>query len=403
MTPTQRIEHLGLIIDSLQGLFEVPTAKLTRLRQDARDIRIRAKKARRWFPKQALASFCGQVQALKLALPLVDFHLRALYDAVASRAGWRGDVKLSRQAFSDLQFWATMPSFRAQRLIYQSPTSVRLFVDASDEGWGATMGSRIAHGFWAPWERSLPICLRELRAVRLAVKAFHHFVRNRTVLLGEDNQPVLFGISRLTSRAPAMMAEIRHLVATLEGFNTRLIPTYVRSEDNPADGPSRLQDRHDYQLHPTIFRWADRRFGPHTVDAFATASNAQLPRFWSRFFDPASEAVDAFAQSWQDEHIWANPPFTNEVLSRVVAKLQEDHATATVCVPYWPQHQWFGQLLRLATSLVIIPSRTGLFAPASLGNRVFLPAPDWDVALVQVRPRYNVTSTFLRHPIVRTS
>jgi hypothetical protein len=38
---------------------------------------------------------------------------------------------------------------------------------------------------------------------------------------------------------------------------------------------------------------ADAGWGAVTVDAFASESNARVPRFWSRFFEPGSEALDA--------------------------------------------------------------------------------------------------------------
>jgi hypothetical protein len=38
---------------------------------------------------------------------------------------------------------------------------------------------------------------------------------------------------------------------------------------------------------------ADAGWGAVTVDAFASESNTRVPRFWSRFFEPGSETLDA--------------------------------------------------------------------------------------------------------------
>ncbi len=38
---------------------------------------------------------------------------------------------------------------------------------------------------------------------------------------------------------------------------------------------------------------ADAGWGSVTVDAFASESNARVPRFWSRLFEPGSEVLDA--------------------------------------------------------------------------------------------------------------
>ena len=59
----------------------------------------------------------------------------------------------------------------------------------------------------------------------------------------------------------------------------------------------RLNPKCAWQLHPKIFAWLDKLWGPHTVDRFATMANTQLPRLNSRFADPLTEGVDALAQN----------------------------------------------------------------------------------------------------------
>ena len=61
-------------------------------------------------------------------------------------------------------------------------------------------------------------------------------------------------------------------------------------------------------VQPRFFFFAhlDSIWGPHTVDRFANASNAHLPRFNSRFRVPGSE--DAFSVKWTGENNWLVPP-----------------------------------------------------------------------------------------------
>ena len=53
--PTQRLEHLGLDVDTEAGLFRVPPEKLKRLMQQAKAIRAMAAREARLVPVRLLA------------------------------------------------------------------------------------------------------------------------------------------------------------------------------------------------------------------------------------------------------------------------------------------------------------------------------------------------------------
>ena len=67
-------------------------------------------------------------------------------------------------------------------------------------------------------------------------------------------------------------------------------------ENQESDFWSRRADKHNWRLHPSLFSYLDRLWGPHTVDRFANCQNTQLPRFNSRYWEPLSEVVDALSQ-----------------------------------------------------------------------------------------------------------
>ena len=62
-----------------------------------------------------------------------------------------------------------------------------------------------------------------------------------------------------------------------------LIEWIPRDLNRVADDLSKSQDNDDWQLHPLLFKVLDQLWGPHEVDTFASARNALLPVFWSRF------------------------------------------------------------------------------------------------------------------------
>ena len=129
------------------------------------------------------------------------------------------------------------------------------------------------------------------------------WLRGKHVRLREDNQAVVAMVTHWTSRSPALMAQLRKLWLLLDRNNITLDPAYIRSEENvAADSLSRQADSGDYRLDPVIFDRLDRRWGPHSIDRFATSNNAQLGRFNSAWAMPGTEGVDAFAQAnWRSE------------------------------------------------------------------------------------------------------
>ena len=81
----------------------MPPAKMVVLKAAAKSLVTYAKSHQRWVSVQKLAKFVGLAISLRLALQQVRTHTRSLYNAMATKKSWSSDVKLSRQALSDLQ------------------------------------------------------------------------------------------------------------------------------------------------------------------------------------------------------------------------------------------------------------------------------------------------------------
>ena len=50
------------------------------------------------------------------------------------------------------------------------------------------------------------------------------------------------------------------------------------------------------------------------MDRFARSYNAKVSRFKSKFYQPGTEAVDAFTQNWDGENNWILPPVVELLL-----------------------------------------------------------------------------------------
>jgi Reverse transcriptase (RNA-dependent DNA polymerase)/DNA N-6-adenine-methyltransferase (Dam) len=382
--PTQRVEHLGLIVDLEKGVFEVPAKKLARLANMAKGLRITATQNCRLVKKQLLASFCGFAQSVRLAVTCAGLFLRALYDASASISGWHGSVRLNRQAMSDLAWWSSIPVRHCESPIQLKPGSPELFVDASKTGWGATLVGEVARGYFTPEERCMMIAQLEMRAVRYALLSFRDVLQGRCVLLREDNTVTESIIRNASSKSPVMMTEFRLLWALCDELHISFKVVRVASADNLADAASRHCDRDDYSLCPSAFAAISRMYGPFDVDLFASSNNAQLTKFFSATRCPGTAGVDALLQSWRGMRCYANPPYSAEVLLQVVQKVRLEKVDVTLVVPDWPGQAWHQELLMLADSVWALPRGIPLFASGQRGSKVFAPAPRWGVLAVHV-------------------
>jgi hypothetical protein len=104
--------------------------------------------------------------------------------------------------------------------------------------------------------------------VRLAIESFLPQLRGRKVILHEDNTAVVATLSKLATRSPVMMTELRRLWHLLNDISIQ--PRYIRSAGNMwADNLNRELDRDDWQLNTRIFSYLRADWGPHSMDRFA--------------------------------------------------------------------------------------------------------------------------------------
>ena len=234
--PTQQIEHLGFMIDTHRGVFYLPAQKVRKISVYsvlAKDLICRALRCKRWLPSHLLAQFCGVAVSALLAIPPARFFLRELYCCMHTDSSWTGHVKLSKQALSDLRWWAALPPKWNGRPIQRVPTTRTLHTDASNSGWGAVLDDgQVARGFWRAAQSLLHITCKELLAVRLGIESFLPLLANSVVRLGEDNTAALAAINKLSSKSADLMVQLRRLWWVLDTNSVSLQAAYVPSALN---------------------------------------------------------------------------------------------------------------------------------------------------------------------------
>jgi hypothetical protein len=385
--PTQRLVHLGLEIDTVNGLFRVPEKRLLKIKALGKQIIQDAKRSARLIPARTLAKFVGLSQSVYLAVAPARFYLRELHNVIATKKTWGSRVRLTKQALRDLAWWIKIPAKWNGREIWRSPDTGLMHSDASLTGWGAVLNKTLqARGFWTAQERQLHITHLELLAVYKAVRSFLPWIRNRKLLLREDNMGVVHMLVNYTSRNEPLMKLLRLLWFLLDVNNIELHAKYIRSAANWwADALSRELDLDDWRLNPKVFQEMQLKWGWHTFDRFASDISAQLPRYNSKDLDPTTSGTNSLALDWRGERNWVNPPWA--LLEEVAQKREESGCEATVVAPYWTRTSWFSKLWNLSSEVVIKPPSHDLFLPTRLGAEKGVGPAKWSAIFFRIPAR----------------
>ena len=117
-----------------------------------------------------------------------------------------------------------------------------------------------------------------------------------------------------------------------------------------------------------------------TVDAFASESNARVPRFWSRFHEPGSETIDALcAFDWAQsacpvcgvahrEVLYAFPPAS--LVRATVEKACGDRALCSLVVPVAILAPYWSKLLAASALPHVAPYGDGFARIRSPGQHL---------------------------------
>lgn len=235
--PCQRIEYLGIIIDSLTMTASLSPERLTSIRISLSQWLSRTK-----CTPHELLSLIGTLSfAAKVVRPGRIFLRRLinLHTATSNRTS----IIINDNARMDIQWWHThMSSWNGVALLYELQWSdsndvLRLHVtsDASSNyGCGAIYGTHWFTYQWTDIDRqhaaqagmkreSVP--WMELRALSIAAATWGHNWCGKQILFHTDCEPIVAAVNQMSSRSTLVMDLIRTMagVAAHHSFDYRLI------------------------------------------------------------------------------------------------------------------------------------------------------------------------------------
>lgn len=387
-------DHLGFCISTIgYGSLKVPERRCRILRALARDLLREAALSKRQVPSEKLRIFTGTAVSCSAAVPQARLRLRCLFDV---QEEYRLRSTLHRAQLRDLSWWAqlTFECSANGSLLWPPKASVSMWTDASgNTGFGSVLQipsqARRTHGsFWRKEDIPLPICVKELKAVKFGLIEHSDVLRGQTVRLFQDNQAVIGAMKSFSSSSPAMMVELREIWALLDAHQIRFTIEYIRSELNPADAPSRLGSPDLWSLVPRlqqqlVQRTRHRLGRPISIDPFACRISAVVPRYATPLFDAKALAMNGLILDWSQECLWLNPPW--DLLSEVSLKLHRHGCRGGILLyPRWPLQPWWEQVRALPGFHFRLPPTRYIVHPHHRGRAKVEPLVNHSLVLYAV-------------------
>ena len=377
--PTQVITWLGTVIDTSQCIISATDTRIQSLLEDL--FFLLDSTYLSLYQVRKLASVCGKIISLgNCVANVARLMTRNIFTIINSAMNWNSMVSLTPGCVDELNFWKVnlvyingVPLWPIKR----KPSRI-VYSDASISACGSfiTLDGKVFHQNWSDFERSQSSTFRELLTVLLSLQAFIDSLRAQTVVWYTDNQNVARIVS-IGSKVPALqrMALDIHRLCLLASVSIDMqwIP---RDLNIIADDISKFVDLDDYSINDGVFYSLDELWGPHTCDRFACHYNAKLPKFNTRFYQPGTSGVNAFAQDWSNDNNWLCPPVC--LTCKVLSHLKVCNAAGTLVVPLWRSAYFWPRLCfdglhwsGFVHDWVILPDLPNLFVRGKAKNSIF--------------------------------
>ncbi len=143
-------------------------------------------------------------------------------------------ITLSHEFKSDVRWWYVfMGAFNGVSIIAELSWSSDTFSsDACERGCGAFHSGKYFHAPFPPHTHDLPIHIKEMVAILLAVKLWGFFWGGKRIIYECDNMVSVYLINTSRSRDPWMQACIRELWYLAAMYSFELKATHIQGVNN---------------------------------------------------------------------------------------------------------------------------------------------------------------------------
>ena len=355
--PTQKFTFIGMEFLTQQNLVKVPADRVQNLILTIKKIMSAKHVSARTF-----LSLLGKLSAAADLVLLGRLHLHPLQMCLLSV--WKPHIlplahpiSINSMIRSHLQWWINPIRFETGTSIHPPDPEFFLYTDASHYGWGAHLEPTTLsfHGRWTENQSQLHINMLEMMAIRLALKQAKTFIHHSCIMISTDNTTVVSYINKQGgTHSPNLCVEVWKILNWCLEQDIVIRVRHIPGKFNIlADHLSRLDKpiKTEWALDQTVANSVFQMLNFPNVDLFATRFNHRLPLYVSPVQDDKALAIDALSMDWNRLHAYAFPPFI--LIPAVLEKIRQHQCRIVLIAPFWPQQQWFSELLLLLVSAPI--------------------------------------------------
>ena len=260
----------------------------------------------RQHPLSGWQSLLGVMSSMSTLVPGAWLRMRSLQLRLSVAGSLTSEdalISWDDSCLQDLRWWSVVAHIDIGVPLELPLPDLLLFTDASDSGWGASLGDEHLPGSWSPIALSFLINHQELLAFLLVVMGFVHLLSHQLVALFFDNTTALSYLRKEGGTQSATLNTLAQEILRLcEAHGVHLLPQFIPGRLNVlADSLSRASQvlSSEWTLSPEVCRELFRRWSV-SIDLFATSLNHRLPAYFSPMVDPQSARMDAMLQPWDN-------------------------------------------------------------------------------------------------------
>lgn len=393
LKPTQNILFLGFICSSTDQSFSLPADK----RQKFAELRESILKSNTVTVK-TLQRFAGKANSFCLAVPAAKLYTREVNVSISKGMKSSKPLIVSDNLKKEVQEWRFLDTWKGSMpWKTEKHFSVQICSDASNSGWGGILtlpqNKMTTRDYWSPEEASLPIAIREAKALFNTLRVFSRNIFNARIDAYIDNSNLLHFWNNEGGRSIPLTNEIKDLFHLCLQLNISLNLHYTPSSSLPADAPSRYSSDIDCCLSDLAWEKVERVYGPHTVDLMAIPSNVRKDRHEKplKFFAPypcvGSSGSNVFAQDISlHENAYTFPPFT--LVGPLLKFLATSGCRVSIVVPdISPRRYWWPVLTATSVDRLLLGKkgeREILFFPPTKTHGWQTKPLQWDLYVFRI-------------------
>ena len=350
--PSQKFKHLGFDFDTGSMTIACPTDKIQRLQTLCMEP-LKTK----LVTVHTLERMLGTMESVRPSTPMAALYYRPLQrQLLRIKSCWpegkryeKQSLQLSPESLEALAWWVSPTGFKENCScpIRELEPTVEVWSDANlVMGGGYNSRGKFFQREWNSDELACEphINLLEIRAAKEAV-ALLTAPGDRVRLHVDNVTAVAYIRHQGGTRSSILCDEAMELWTQALSRDVQVLtPQWIATGQNSgADFLSRHRlEAWEVKLEPSLFRAVTNHFHvTPTLDAFASASTAQLDRYMTWFKDSRAVAVDALQNPW-DPVTYLFPPVP--LMTKVLQKVQTEQIQAILIAPQWPTTLWWSLL-----------------------------------------------------------